>query len=394
MIIRTLSALTLSFAVMSPALAQQAGVTDTEIKIGQTMAYSGPASAFSIIGKTYVGYFQMVNDNGGINGRKINLLSVDDAYSPPKTIEATRRLVEQDEVLAIFGSMGTAPNAAIQPYLNQKKVPQVIGSGASRFSDPAHFPWSLSFYPSYELEGETLARHALAEKPDGKIAILYQNDDSGRDFVRGFKKGLGDKTANIVAEAGYDVSEPTIRAQISELHASGADTLFVAPIPKFAAQAIREVANLQWKPLFLLTSPGSTIESALMPAGPENALGVISTSVFKTVSPQWEKDEDVIKFKEFVAKYVPEGKATDFNVAYGYVMASFMAQVLEDAGRDLSREKVLEVVTSLNEATAPMLLPGVTVSSSKDDYNVFDKICLQRFDGKEWQSFDEGCKVR
>lgn len=390
MIIRVLGAMALTAGIATASLAQSPGVTDQEVKIGQTMAYSGPASAFSVIGKAYVGFFQMINDQGGIHGRRINLLSLDDGYSPPKTVEVTRRLVEQEQVLAIFGSMGTAPNAAIQPYLNQKKVPQVIGSGASRFSDPARFPWSMSFYPSYELEGETLARYALSQKPDGKIAILYQNDDSGRDFVRGFKHGLGDKTADIVAEAGYDVSEPTIRAQIVELHASGADILFVAPIPKFAAQAIREVANLQWKPLFLLTSPGSTIESAINPAGPENAIGVISTSVFKNVSPQWENDEDVIAFKRFVEQYVPEGKATDFNVVFGYVQASFMAQTLEKAGRDLSRESVQDALTSFKDATAPMLLPGVTVSSSKDDYNVFDIVRLQRFDGKEWQLIEDG----
>lgn len=389
MIIRGLGALAICAALASPAFAQSAGVTDTEIKLGQTVAYSGPASAYSIIGKTHSGYFQMINDAGGIHGRKITLLSLDDGYNPAKTVEVTRKLVEQDQVMAIFGSMGTAPNAAIQPYLNEKKVPQVIGSGASRFSDPERFPWSLSFYPSYELEGETLAHYALSQRPEGKIAILYQNDDSGRDFVRGFKRGLGDKVANVVAEAGYDVSEPTIRAQVSELHASAADVLFVAPIPKFAAQAIREVANLQWKPLFLLTSPGSATESALIPAGPENAVGIVSTSAFKTISPQWEQDEDIAAFKAFVAKYVPEGSPTDFNVAFGYVMASFMTQALEKVGRELDREKFLDAMTSFDQATAPMLLPGVTVSSSKDDYNVFDTIRLQRFDGKEWQMLED-----
>lgn len=388
--VRILAALTLALMIGGSAWAgDRTGVTDTEVKLGQSMAYSGPASAYSMIGKTYAGYFEMVNERGGIHGRRINLLSLDDGYSPPKTVEVTRRLVEQDEVFAIFGSMGTAPNLAIQPYLNAKGVPHIIGSGASRFADPEQFPWSISFYPSYELEGEVLAKYALKQNPNARIAILFQNDDSGRDFVRGFKAGLAESAAEIVAEVGYDVSEPTIRAQIVELHASGADTLFVAPIPKFAAQAIREVADLQWKPLFLLTSPGSTVESAIMPAGPENAVGIITTSVFKNVSPQWEGDEDVVAFKEFVAKYVPEGNATDFNVVFGYILASLSEKVLEEAGPDLGRKKLMEAVTSLENATAPMLLPGVTISSSKNDYNVYDAVRLQRFNGQEWELIED-----
>jgi ABC-type branched-subunit amino acid transport system substrate-binding protein len=378
-------------AILASLLCAGAALADgDEVKLGQTMPYSGPASAFGIIGETYVAYFKMINDRGGINGHKINLLSVDDGYSPAKTVEATRRLVEQDKVLAIFGSMGTAPNSAIQPYLNQQKVPQIIGTGASRFATPDKYPWTISIYPSYELEGVTLAKYALSQKPDPKIAILYQNDDSGRDFVKGFKKGLGDKVGAILAESGYDVSEPTIDSQVQQLKASGADTLFLAPIPKFAAQAIREAARLEWKPLILMTSPGSSIESALTPGGLQNSIGIVSTAVVKTsTSPRWANDDDVIKFKKFVADYMPNGKPWDFNITYGYVEASIMAEILANAGAEITRETLRQAMTNMKPATAPMLLPGVEVSTHPDNYSAFNIVRLQKFDGQQWRVLDE-----
>lgn len=390
MIARTLSALTIAMTLAAPAYAQdRVGVTDDEIKLGQTMSYSGPASAYGVVGKVHLGYFQMLNENGGIHGRKINLMSLDDGFSPPKTVEATRRLVEQEKVLAMFGSTGSSPNSAVQPYLNQNGVPHIVGLGADRFADPEKFPWSISLFPSYDLEGRTFAKYALATKPEGKIAILYQNDDAGRDLVAGFKRELGDKTGNIVLEAGYDISEPTIRAQIAQLHASGADTLFVASIPKFTAQAIREVTNLQWKPLFLLASMGSSVDTGLAPAGLENAVGIVSTSYFKTISPATEKDDDVVAYKAFVEKYVPEAKPTDWTVGYSYVMVSLMEQVLRNAGPDIDREKLREAMTGLDAVTVPMLLPGITVSSAPDNYHTFDTVRLQEFDGKEWQLLDD-----
>jgi branched-chain amino acid transport system substrate-binding protein len=377
-------------AVSGAALAQDAGTSATEIKLGQTMPYSGPGSAYGIIGKTDVGFFAKVNDEGGVNGRKVTLISQDDGYNPAKTVELTRQMVERDHVLAIFAALGTAPNSAIQPYLNQKKVPQIIAAGASRFADPEKYPWTISFYPSYQLEGEALAKYALAKNPDAKIGIIFQNDDSGRDYVTGFKRGLGDKAASaIVASVSYDMTDPTVKSQITELHGKGADTVFDASTPKFAAQIIRGIGELDWKPLHLLTSPATSIESALKPGGLDNSTGIVSTAFLKAAdSPKWAADTDVKEFAAFLAKYVPDARLSDFNVAYGYMTASIMLKILQLAGNDLSREHVMAVATSLPPTTFPLLLPGITVGSSPKNYVTFNTVRLQRFDGAQWAPID------
>jgi ABC-type branched-subunit amino acid transport system substrate-binding protein len=387
---RLAAAAALGLASCSAAVAdEQIGVTKTEVVIGQSVPYSGPASAYGIIGKTQLAYYRMINDKGGIHGRKITLLSHDDGYSPPKALETTRRLVESDNVLAIVGTLGTPPNVAIQQYLNAKKIPQLIFAGASRFADPGRFPWTVTFYPSYRLEGQILGRYAMAAKPGSKVGILYQNDDAGKEFVAGFKQGMGDKVDRVVSEFSYETSAPTIDSQILQLKASGAEVFFNMSTPKFAAQAIRRAAEVGWKPLHIMTSVSTSIDAVLKPAGLENAKDIVSAAFLKTASGEWANDAEVKEFGDFVQKYMPGDNASDFNIAFGYMEAAIFARIIEGAGADLNRETLLKAATNLKAFRPPLLLPGLVVSTSPTNYESFNSVRLQRFDGSSWVMLDE-----
>src|SRR5213080_4376606 len=321
------------------------GVTDTEIKIGNIMPYSGPASAYGVIGKTEEAYFRKINAEGGINGRKINFVSYDDAYSPPKTVEQARKLVESDEVLLVFNSLGTPPNSAIQKYMNTKKVPQLfVATGATKWNDPKDFPWTMGWQPNYQSESRIYAKYILKEKPDAKIAVLYQNDDYAKDYLKGFKDGLGDKAASmIVIEESYEVSEPTIDSHIVKMKATGADVFFNITTPKFAAQAIKKSAEIGWKPLHFLNNVSASIGSVIQPAGLDNAQGIISSAYIKDpTDPQWKDDAGMKAWNEFLDKYFPEANRTDASVIYGYTVAQGLVHVLKACGDDLTRANVMK----------------------------------------------------
>ncbi|WP_374207502.1 ABC transporter substrate-binding protein [Bradyrhizobium sp. 190] len=369
------------------------GVTANEILIGQTMPYSGPLSGYSGLGKVAQAYFEKVNAEGGISGRKLKLHSLDDAYSPPKTVEQTRRLVEQDEVLLVFGSLGTPTNSAVHRYLNAKKVPHLfITTGASKWADPKHFPWTMGGMASYHSEGVIYAKHVLRTKPDAKIAILSQNDDFGRDYVSAFKRGLGDKAASmIVAEAVYETTQPTIDSQLATLKASGANVFFGVAIGKFGSQMIRRSAEMGFKPdLFLVPTSVTSIATILQPAGLENATGLVSAAYLKNINdPQWADDADVKEYFGFMKRYMPAADPHDTTYASGYTSLVLLAQVLRACGDDLSRANVLKKATSLNKVSLPLLLPGITVTTGSDDYLLFQQLRMQRFDGKSWVGFGE-----
>jgi branched-chain amino acid transport system substrate-binding protein len=363
------------------------GVTDTEIKLGQTMPYSGPASAYGTIGQIEHAYFAMINAKGGINGRKINMISLDDAYSPPKTVEQTRRLVEQDEVLAIVGTIGTPTNSATQRYLNSKKVPQIfISTGAAKWDDPKNYPYTTQLYPPYQMEGQVFARYILKNKPDAKLGVLSQNDDAGKDYVKGLKDGLGDKASTIIVkEVTYETTDPTIDSQIVALKASGADALFTMATPKFGAQAIRKVAELGWKPLNYVVSVASSIKGVLEPAGLENSKGLLTALAFKTpTDPLWQSEKDVQEFQAFLKEWYPKGDAGDSNNVTGYISAFMTVKVLEMCGGDLTRENLLKQATSLDNVEAPLLLPGITISTRRDRYAPYTQMQIARFDGSSW----------
>ncbi|MCW5622476.1 MAG: ABC transporter substrate-binding protein [Burkholderiales bacterium] len=367
------------------------GVTDTEIKLGQTMPYSGPASAYGVIGKTEVAYFQMVNERGGINGRKINLISLDDAYSPPRAVEQVRKLVEQDQVLALFQNLGTPSNSAIHDYVNAQKIPHLfVATGATKWGDPKNFPWTIGFQPSYQIEAKIYARYILREKPDARIAVLYQNDDYGKDYLHGFKEGLGDKVDMIVAEVSYEVTDPTVDSQIVTLKSSGADVFFNITTPKFAAQAIRKVADIGWKPLHFINNVASSVGAVLTPAGLDKSVGVITALYMKDPNdPQWDSDPGMQRWHEFMAKYMPGADVRDFNHVYGYAAAQLMEQVLEKCGDDLSRENLLKQATSVENAQLDVGLPGITYDTGPDDYFLVEQLQLARFDGTRWVLFGE-----
>jgi branched-chain amino acid transport system substrate-binding protein len=362
------------------------GVSDTEIKVGNIMPYSGPASAFSENGKTIDAYFNKINADGGINGRKIKFVSYDDAYSPPKAIEQARKLVEGDEVLLIFSSLGTASNSAIQKYMNARKVPQLfVFSGASKFNDPKHFPWTMGWQPNYLDEGRIYAKYLLEHSPQGKVAILSQNDDFGKDYIAGLKDGLGGRMP-IVAEAVYETSDPTVDSQIVALKASGADVLFNASTPKFAAQAIKKAAQIAWKPIHLVVRPSSSIGAVLKPAGPENARGVLSTAFTKDpVDPAWKEDAGVKTWSAFMDQYFPAGDRESHYVVLGYCIAQTFIQVLKQCGNDLTRENVMKQATSLKNLKLDMLLPGIEVSTGPEDYQPIKKMQMVRFGGNHWE---------
>ena len=364
------------------------GVSDNEIKIGQTMPYSGPVSGWGTVGRAELAYIKMINDRGGVNGRKINLISLDDAYSPPKAVEQTRKLVEQDGVAFVFGGLGTASNLAVRKYLNDRQVPQLfLLSGSGQFNDPERFPWSISIIPTYLLDGQTHARYILAHRPNAKIAILYQNDDYGKAHVKGLKDGLGERAKDlVVGELSYEVSDPTIESQMVSLKASGANTLYIAAGPKFAAQAIRKASELAWKPLQFLTYTSQSISGVLEPAELENAIGILGGNYTKDpTDPRWKDDRDMKEYFEWVQKYNPNSNANDSFVAAGYQYAAALVLLLKQCGDDLSRENIMRHATSLHDFAVPLLLPGITLNTSPTDYQPIKQLRETRFNGKFWE---------
>jgi ABC-type branched-subunit amino acid transport system substrate-binding protein len=366
------------------------GATDTEIKIGNIMPYSGPASAYGVLGKTEAAYFRKINAEGGINGRKITFISYDDAYSPPKTVEQARKLVESDEVLLIFNSLGTANNAAIQKYMNAKKVPQLfVATGATRWNDPLNFPWTMGYQLNYQSEARVYAKYILKEKPNARIAVLYQNDDYGKDYLRGLKDGLGDKAASfIVSEDAYDISEPTIDSHIVKMKSVKADVFVDITGPKFAAQAIRKAAEIGWRPLHFLNSVSTSIGAVIRPAGPENAQGIISVAaVMDPLDPQWKDDPGMKAFDEFLAKDYPEGDRADLNVLNGFNVSQTLVHVLMQCGDNLTRENVMRQAANLKDFRTTNLLPGITINTSANDFAPIEQMRLKRFKGERWELF-------
>jgi branched-chain amino acid transport system substrate-binding protein len=366
------------------------GATDTEIKIGQTVPFSGPASAYAGIGKTQAAYIKMINEQGGINGRKINLIQYDDAYSPPKAVEQVRKLVEGDEVLLTFQIIGTPSNAAVQKYLNTKKVPQLLAStGASRFSDPQNAPWTIAYNPNYQSEGRIYAKYILQNHPNAKIGILYQNDDLGRDYIAGLKSGLGDKAATmIIGEASYEVTDPTIDSQIVKLKTLGADLLYDASTPKFAAQAIKKVADLGWKPVHILDINASPVSATLKPAGLDISKDIISTNYGKDPSdPQWKDDPGIKAYFAFMDKYYPEGDKLNTVNSYGYGTAELLVRILRQCGDDLTRENVMRQATSLKNVVGSLALPGMSINTSPTDYRINKQMQMMKFNGERWELF-------
>jgi branched-chain amino acid transport system substrate-binding protein len=389
------AALAILAATSSGALAQKKydiGATDTEIKIGNIMPYSGPASAYGVIGKTEQAYFNKINAEGGINGRKINFISYDDGYSPPKTVEQARKLVESDEVLLVFNSLGTPPNSAIQKYMNSKKVPQLfVATGATKWNDPKEFPWTMGWQPNYQSESQIYAKYILKELPNAKIAILFQNDDYGKDYVKGLKDGLGTKAASmIVAEESYETTQPTIDSSIVKLKSTNADVFFNVTTPKFAAQAIKKMSEIEWKPLHFLNNVSISIGSVMKPAGFENAQGIISSAYLKDTSdPQWKDDAGMKAFDEFLAKYLPEGNRIDANLMYGYTVAQGLVYVLKNCGDNLTRENIMKQAASIQNLELGGLLPGIKVNTSASDFAPLSQLQLMKFKGETWDRFGE-----
>ena len=368
------------------------GVSDTEIKIGNTMPYSGPASAYGAIGKAETAYFAMINEQGGINGRKINFITRDDGYSPPKTVEQVRQLVEQDQVLLLFNTLGTPPNSAIRGYLNDNKVPQLfVATGADKWNDPKHYPWTMGWQPSYRVEARIYARYILKNLPNAKIAVLYQNDDFGKDYLVGLREGLGDKADKmIVATQTYETTDPTVDSQIVALQGSGADVLLTAAIPKFAAQAIRKVYDIGWKPTHFLTNVSASVKAVLQPAGPEKGVGIISAGYLKEpTDPQWQDTSDYKEWLAWMKKYNTSGNVADGNNVSGYSFAQTLVAVLKASSDNLTRESVMKQAASIHNLTLPMLLPGINVSTSADDFAPVKQMQLEKFDGTTWQLFGE-----
>ncbi len=392
----TTASVTLVVALAAPsALAQKKydpGATDAEIKIGNTMPYSGPASTYGTIGKVEAAYFKKINDEGGINGRKINFISLDDAYSPPKTVEMVRRLVEQDEVLFLFGPLGTPSNTAIHKYMNAKKVPQLfVATGAAKWNDPKDFPWTMGWQPNYHTEAVIYAKHILQTKPNAKIGVLFQNDDFGKDYLKGLKDGLGDKAKTmIVAEVSYEASDPTVDSQIVQLQSSGADVFVNIAIPKPAAQAIRKAYDIGWKAQQYLTNVSQSVGTVLTPAGLDKSIGIISSNYGKDpTDPQWDNDPQMLEWRAFMKKYFPDGSLTDSSNAYGYSVARTVVQVLKQAGDNLTRENVMKQAASLKNFDTGMGLPGILINTSPADFAPISAVQLMRFDGKSWVRFGE-----
>ena len=389
------AALALLAATSQPSFAQKKydpGASDTEIKIGNIMPYSGPASAYGVIGKTEEAYFKMINAAGGINGRKINFVTYDDAYSPPKTVEQARKLVESDEVLLVFNPLGTPPNSAIQKYLNTKKVPQLlVATGATKWNDPKNFPWTMGWQPNYQSESQIYAKYILKNKPNAKIAVLYQNDDYGKDYVKGLKDGLGAKAASmIVVEESYEVSQPTIDSSIVKFKAADADVFFNVTTPKFAAQAIKKMAEVGWKPMHFLNNVSASVGTVMKPAGFENSQGIISSNYMKDpTDAQWKNDPGMKAWNEFLDKYYPEANRADGGVVYGYNVAQALVQILKQCGDNLTRENVMKQAASLKDFVPGGVLPGVKANTSPTDFAPISQLQLMRFKGETWELFGE-----
>src|ERR1035437_6439924 len=368
------------------------GASDTEIKIGNTMPYSGPASAYGAIGKAEAAYFTMINEQGGINGRKINFISRDDGYSPPKAVELVRQLVEQDQVLFLFQTLGTPSNTAIQGYLNDNKVPQLfVATGADKWNDPKNHPWTMGWQPSYRVEARIYARYILKNLPDAKIAVLYQNDDFGKDYLIGLREGLGAKADKmIVATQSYETTDPTVDSQVASLQGSGADVLLTAATPKFAAQTIRKVFDIGWKPTHFLTNVSISVKAVLQPAGPEKGVGIISAGYLKEpTDPQWKNTPEYNEWLDWMKKYNFSANVADGNNVYGYTVSQTMVDVLKAAGNNLTRENIMKQAANIHSEKLPMLLPGITVSTSPTDFAPIKQMQLEKFDGTTWQLFGE-----
>jgi branched-chain amino acid transport system substrate-binding protein len=388
----TAVALALGATFATPSLAQRqydTGASDTQIKVGQTIPLSGPASAYGSIGKVQAAYIRMINEQGGINGRKINLIQYDDGYNPPKTVEQVRKLVESDEVLTTFQIIGTPPNAAVQRYLNEKKVPQLLAAtGATRFTDPKHFPWTIAFNPNYQSEGHIYAKYILANHPNAKIAILYQNDDLGKDYVKGLKDALGAKANMIVAEVSYELSDPTVDSQMLTLKSSGADLFYNITTPKFGAQAIRKAAELGWKPVQILDINATPVSQTLIPAGLENAKGIISVNYGKDpLDPQWADNEGMKRYKAFMAQYAPGEDSNSGIATYGYSTAALLVHILKQCGDDLTRANIMKQATNIKGYVADLALPGMTTSTTPDDWRINKQFQMMKFDGQRWVLF-------
>ncbi len=392
MIIRTLIAVALALAGASAAFAEDMpGVTATEIKIGQTMPYSGPVSPYAVLGKVEAAYFIMINDQGGINGRKIAFDSVDDGFNPGKTVELTRKLVEEDHVAFIFGSLGTPTGIAVRGYLNDHKIPQLfLASGASALADPAKFPWTMHFNPSYRTEAQIYGKYILKEKPGAKIGVLYEADDFGRDYLRGLRDVLGDKYEKTVVEASYAATDPTIDTQVISLQSSGAQVFLIAGSARWAAQAIKKSAEIGWKALRIVNLNATSIAGTLKPAGLDNSVGLVTAAAYKDqTSPEWKNDPDLAVWNKFLDKYMPGADRKDGGVLYGYSVAQTMVQVLKQCGNDLSRDNIMRQATNLHYVHVAALLPGIDINTSPTNYNPINGMVLARFDGKSWVNFSE-----
>jgi len=381
-------------AANGSALAQKkydTGATDTEIKIGHIVPYSGPASAYGIIGKTEEAYFKMINENGGIKGRKIKFISYDDAYSPPKAVEQVRKLVESDEVLVVFNALGTPSNTAIQKYLNSKKVPQLfVATGATKWNDPTHFPWTIGWQPSYQSEARIYAKFLMKEKPDAKVAVLYQNDDFGKDYLKGLKDGFAAKASAIIAEESYEVSEPTIDNHIVKLKASGADVVISITTPKFAAQTIKKMAEIDWKALQIVANVSTSVGAVMKPAGFENGQGVLSAHYAKDAGDaQWKDDPGMKKFLAFLDKHYPDADRSNSQVIYGYGAAQTLTKILEMCGDDLTRANIMKQASNLKDFTPDTLLPGVKINTSATDFAPIEQLQMMRFKGEKWEMFGD-----
>ncbi len=389
------TAIALFAASTSGAFAQKkydTGATDTEIKIGNIMPYSGPASAYGVIGRTEAAYFKKINEEGGINGRKINFISYDDGYSPPKTVEQARKLVESDEVLLIFNSLGTPPNSAIHKYMNAKKVPQLfVATGATKWNDPKDFPWTMGWQPNYQSETRIYAKYLLKNKPDAKIAVLYQNDDYGKDYLKGLKDGLGAKAASmIVAEESYETTEPTIDSHIVKLKSTGADVFMNITTPKFAAQAIKKIAEIGWKPMHFLNNVSASVGSVIKPAGFDASQDIISAAYVKDASDkQWDNDPGMKEFYAFMNKWFPEGDKLDGGTVVGYGVAQTLVQVLKQCGDNLTRENVMKQAASLKDFRTEVLLPGIKINTGPNDFAPISQLQLMKFKGEKWELFGD-----
>ncbi|MBR0869974.1 ABC transporter substrate-binding protein [Bradyrhizobium tropiciagri] len=386
--------LAVAAATGSAASAQKkydTGASDTEIKIGNIVPYSGPASAYGVVGKAMAAVFKKVNDDGGINGRKINFVSYDDAYSPPKAVEQARKLVESDEVLLLFGTLGTASNTAIQKYLNAKKVPQLfVATGATKWNDPKNFPWTMGWLPSYQSESHIYAKYLLKEKPAAKVAVLYQNDDMGKDYLKGLEDGFASDPARIVGKESYEVAEPTIDSHVVRLKSSNPDVIIFFTTPKFGAQAIKKLGEMSWKPVTIVSNVSASTATVMRPAGIDNAQGVISAAYAKDASdPQWKDDSGMKAFDELLAKYMPDTNRVDSSAMTGYNMATTMVEVLRRCGDDLTRANVMKQAASLKQFAQGGLLPGVTLSTGPNDFQPIEQLQLMRFKGERWQLFGD-----